>query len=195
MVVTQNASASIGIAECFETNHPPILNEYLLIDGKKKYHLINESIFFTYFFHADSQEAFQADVPIRENENMLVPIGLAFNEAYSAAFGLNFANNLRSWVVSENVSMSAVNSLLSLLKMNGHDSGLPSDYGTLLKTPRKTTQGIEAINGGLYAHFEKGPLFDDPYDSQKLHIYLCKTSTAIEVKKISVSSIIKNVLC
>lgn len=30
---------------------------------------------------------------------------------------------------------------------------------------------------------EKGPFFDDPYDSQKLNIYLCKTSTAIKVKK------------
>ena len=57
--------------------------------------------------------------------------------------------DLASWAVSQNISHSALNSLLKILQ-NHHVEGLPSDARTLLKTPRK----IEIVkkSGGEYIY-------------------------------------------
>lgn len=47
-----------------------------------------------------------------------------------------FSDQLKSWALANRISMSGLDSLLTILKANGHTE-LPKSYRTLLQTPRQ----------------------------------------------------------
>ncbi|XP_077485105.1 uncharacterized protein LOC144095185 [Amblyomma americanum] len=63
---------------------------------------------------------------------------------------------LRAWALKENISHSALSSLLKLLKAHPFDTTcLPSDARTLLRTPRETMNisALTAMPPGEYCHY------------------------------------------
>ncbi|XP_049517381.1 uncharacterized protein LOC125943071 [Dermacentor silvarum] len=76
--------------------------------------------------------------------------------AESSSVPTDFAEQLRSWAIKENVTHTAVTSLLKILKTSRFDpSSLPSDARTLLSTPRGTQRApaLTAMAPGQYCHF------------------------------------------
>lgn len=65
----------------------------------------------------------------------------------------NLVNDLRSWVIKEYISHTAPNNLLDVLRAHGHESDLPHDARTIMKTPKRATKNIKEINNGCYIHF------------------------------------------
>lgn len=61
-------------------------------------------------------------------------------------------NDLRSWVMQQNISHTAINSLLEILRTHNHFE-LPRDERTLMQTPKKATQNIKNVNNDFYIHF------------------------------------------
>lgn len=59
---------------------------------------------------------------------------------------------LRQWAVEYQISHTALNSLLAILRKN-YDTSLPLDARTLLLTPAKESSLIKNICGGQYYHF------------------------------------------
>ncbi|XP_070379187.1 uncharacterized protein [Dermacentor albipictus] len=76
--------------------------------------------------------------------------------ADSSSVPSDFAERLRSWAIKENVTHTAVTSLLKMLKTSSFDpSSLPSDARTLLSTPRGTQRApaLTDMAPGQYCHF------------------------------------------
>jgi hypothetical protein len=64
--------------------------------------------------------------------------------------GQLFKAELANWATSHNVNHSSLDSLLTLLRRNGHDT-LPKTARTLLKTPKFTV--VKQVPPGEYVHF------------------------------------------
>lgn len=62
-------------------------------------------------------------------------------------------NDLRSWTIQQNISHTALNSLIEIFRFHGHKLELPCDARTLMQTPKRATQSILNINNGFYFHF------------------------------------------
>ena len=54
-----------------------------------------------------------------------------------------FRDELRTWAIQHQITHTAVNSLLKILKSNFPDNALPVDARTLVRTPHKTTFSTE----------------------------------------------------
>lgn len=61
-------------------------------------------------------------------------------------------NDLQLWVSNFQISQSAINALLTILRKNNHYD-LPKDGRTLRKTPKTTCKQIYFGNDGAYMHF------------------------------------------
>lgn len=61
-------------------------------------------------------------------------------------------DDLRSWVIQQSISHTAVNKLIEILRIHGHT--LPYDVRTLMQTPKRSTQNIKHVNNGCYIHFD-----------------------------------------
>lgn len=64
----------------------------------------------------------------------------------------NLINCLQVWASNFQISLSAINALLSILRENNH-SDLPKDGRTLKKTPKTTCKQIQFGNDGACMHF------------------------------------------
>lgn len=64
----------------------------------------------------------------------------------------NAQSQLLQWAVDNQITHTAINSLLTILKLN-YDASLPSEARTLLKTPVNQTSLITQKCGGQYYHF------------------------------------------
>lgn len=62
----------------------------------------------------------------------------------------SFKKQLRLWAITNNISHTALKSLLKILKLSGGHSSLPSDSRTLLCTPR--TNVYKPVEPGTYSH-------------------------------------------
>lgn len=71
------------------------------------------------------------DISQLENESTSV----SRNEDETNQRVIPFREKLKSWAIQNRISMRALDSLLSILKSNGHNE-LPKSYRTLLNTPR-----------------------------------------------------------
>ena len=65
--------------------------------------------------------------------------------------GNNLENDLATWALEENITHSAVNKLLKILKY--HHPSLPVDARTLLGTARSESVGVMEKAGGTYHYF------------------------------------------
>ena len=62
----------------------------------------------------------------------------------------SLSNKLRMWIIEENITRSAADKLLCILKESGHPD-LPKSSETLLKTCRSTV--IRIVEPGQYLHY------------------------------------------
>uniref|UniRef100_A0A1Y1LS05 Uncharacterized protein n=1 Tax=Photinus pyralis TaxID=7054 RepID=A0A1Y1LS05_PHOPY len=65
----------------------------------------------------------------------------------------SLSDELRSWVIEENITQAAVSRLLSILRKQGHN--LPKDCRTLMKTPRTNYENeiVKNFENGQYFHY------------------------------------------
>lgn len=81
---------------------------------------------------------------------MIVFIENTDTDSSNVSYDNSFREQLASWAVNNNITLTCLNQLLVLLKNNGHKT-LPSDARTLLQTPKKTD--IISVGNGEYCHF------------------------------------------
>ncbi|XP_075741458.1 uncharacterized protein LOC142790722 [Rhipicephalus microplus] len=95
-----------------------------------------------------------SDVPSPVSGVPEVPVCSSSTDALSKH--KDFVVSLRSWVIKENVTHTALSALLKILKVSTFDSSsLPSDAHTLLAMPRDTQRApvVSSMVPGHYCHF------------------------------------------
>ena len=94
------------------------------------------------------------------------------------AVNFSFIEKLRNWKLKFNISQSALNSLLSILKSINGLEHLPTDARSFMKTPRSVRYQnlIKKVDSGKFAifGFAKGL-------SNSLSVYYDKPPTSIKV--------------
>lgn len=89
-------------------------------------------------FHVSESEHFV--------ENNIEEISL---QHFDSEEGMTMKSRLVEWALKHNITHSAINDLLTILKQSFSD--IPLDARTLLKTPRNTI--LETVEPGSYCHF------------------------------------------